>query len=84
LQPKACGWKGCSILPQLARRRDMLSIPVCIDPSGTRPDPDGKPISRIGHEGATMMKVGGKYLHLGTAWSTDQGWQVVVYGVLQR
>ncbi|MGC6464351.1 MAG: sulfatase-like hydrolase/transferase [Akkermansiaceae bacterium] len=47
-----------------------------IDPSSTRPNPDGgKPISRIGHEGATMMKVGGKYVHLGTAWSTDSGRQ---------
>lgn len=49
------------------------SKPVRIDPAGSRPGPDGKPINRIGHEGATMMKVGGKYVHLGTAWSTDQG-----------
>lgn len=47
--------------------------PVRIDPAGSRPGPDGKPISRIGHEGATMIKVGGKYVHLGTAWSTDRG-----------
>lgn len=46
---------------------------VRIDPSGTRPGPDGKPISRIGHEGATMIKVGDKYVHFGTAWSTDKG-----------
>ena len=43
------------------------------DPAGSRPGPDGKPISQIGHEGATMIKVGGKYVHFGTAWSTDQG-----------
>lgn len=49
------------------------SKPVRIDPAGSRPGPDGEPINRIGHEGATMMKVGGKYVHLGTAWSTDQG-----------
>ena len=49
------------------------SDPVRIDPSGNRPGPDGEPIGRIGHEGATMMKVGGKYVHLGTAWSTDEG-----------
>ncbi len=49
------------------------SLAVRIDPSGSRPGPDGKPICRIGHEGATMIKVGGKYVHLGTAWSTDQG-----------
>ena len=46
---------------------------VRIDPSGSRPGPDGKPISRIGHEGATMIKVGDKFVHLGTAWSTDRG-----------
>ena len=49
------------------------SEPVRIDPSGSRPGPNGEPINRIGHEGATMIKVGGKYVHLGTAWSTDQG-----------
>ncbi|MEO1990720.1 MAG: family 43 glycosylhydrolase [Pirellulales bacterium] len=49
------------------------SEPVRIDPSNFRPDPDGNPINHIGHEGATMIKVGGKYVHLGTAWSTDQG-----------
>lgn len=49
------------------------SEPVRIDPSGSRPGPGGTPINRIGHEGATMIKVGGKYVHLGTAWSTDQG-----------
>jgi beta-xylosidase len=49
------------------------SDPVRIDPSDFRPGPDGNPINRIGHEGATMIKVGGKYVHLGTAWSTDQG-----------
>lgn len=46
-----------------------------IDPAGSRPDPDdpGKTITRIGHEGATMIKVGDKYVHFGTAWSTDRG-----------
>lgn len=52
---------------------EYTSEPVRLDPSGTRPGSKGKPISRIGHEGATMIKVGNKYVHLGTAWSTDQG-----------
>ena len=43
-----------------------------IDQTGSRPGPNGQPISHIGHEGATMIKVGGKYVHLGTAWSIDQ------------
>ncbi len=44
-----------------------------IDPAGSRPGPDGTPISRIGHEGATMRKIGAKFVHFGTAWSTDRG-----------
>ncbi|MCG8526111.1 MAG: family 43 glycosylhydrolase [Opitutales bacterium] len=50
---------------------------VRIDPSSKRPDPlnPEKMISRIGHEGATMIMVGDKYVHLGTAWSTDKGRQ---------
>ena len=51
---------------------DYTAEATRIDPSDTRPGPDGNPIHRIGHEGATMMKVGGKYVHLGTAWSTDK------------
>ncbi len=52
----------------------FTSTPTRIDPAGTRPDPDGgKPISRIGHEGATMIRVGGNFVHFGTAWSTDRG-----------
>jgi arylsulfatase A-like enzyme len=27
----------------------------------------------IGHEGATIRKIGDKYVHFGTAWSTDKG-----------
>ena len=41
----------------------MAGEPVRIDPSNRR----------IGHEGATMRKIGKKYVHFGTAWSTDQG-----------
>lgn len=44
-----------------------------IDPSGQRTNALGRTTSVIGHEGATMIKVGDKYVHLGTAWSTDQG-----------
>lgn len=47
---------------------------VRIDPSGGRIDPNNKAskIARIGHEGATMRKIGDKYVHFGTAWSTDK------------
>ncbi len=53
--------------------KSYAAEPTRIDPSSYRPGPDGKSINRIGHEGATMIKVGGKYVHMGTAWSTDQG-----------
>ncbi|WP_419195129.1 sulfatase-like hydrolase/transferase [Novipirellula herctigrandis] len=66
-------WQNTLIAPLSEDLTQYTAEPIRIDPSGTRPAPDGKPISRIGHEGATMMKVGGKYVHLGTAWSTDQG-----------
>ncbi|WP_315855014.1 family 43 glycosylhydrolase [Stieleria varia] len=66
-------WQNTMIAPLNKDLTDYTAEPVRIDPAGTRPGPDGEPISRIGHEGATMIKVGGKYVHLGTAWSTDQG-----------
>ena len=46
---------------------------VRIDPAGSRSSAGGGTKSVIGHEGATMIKVGDKYVHFGTAWSTDQG-----------
>ena len=66
-------WGNTMIAPLSDDLTKYSGKPVRIDPSGSRPGPDGKPIRRIGHEGATMIKVGGKYVHLGTAWSTDQG-----------
>ncbi|MBD5777948.1 family 43 glycosylhydrolase [Pelagicoccus sp. NFK12] len=41
---------------------DFASEPVRIDPADRI----------IGHEGATLRKIGNKYVHFGTAWSTDQ------------
>lgn len=64
-------WANTLIAPLKQDLSDFAAEPVRIDPAGTRLGPDGKPISRIGHEGATMIKVGKKYVHLGTAWSTD-------------
>ncbi len=66
-------WQNTFIAPLNRELTDYAAPPVRIDPAGTRPGPDGTVINRIGHEGATMIKVGGKYVHLGTAWSTDQG-----------
>lgn len=66
-------WQNTLIAPLSKDLTRYTADPIRIDPAGTRPGPDGQPISRIGHEGATMIKVGDKYVHLGTAWSTDQG-----------
>ncbi len=66
-------WQNTMIAPLNGELTNYTAKPVRIDPSGIRPGPDGNMISYIGHEGATMIKVGGKYVHLGTAWSTDQG-----------
>lgn len=51
---------------------DYASEPIRLDPAGSRPGPSGNEINRIGHEGATMLKIGNKYVHIGTAWSTDR------------
>lgn len=65
-------WENTSIAPLSKDLSRFTAEPVRIDPAGTRPGPGGNPIRRIGHEGATMIKVGGKYVHIGTAWSTDR------------
>ena len=65
-------WQNTLIAPLNKDFTDFTAPPVRIDPAGSRPNPEGgAPISRIGHEGATMIKVGDKYVHIGTAWSTD-------------
>ncbi|MEM7316974.1 MAG: glycoside hydrolase family 2, partial [Planctomycetota bacterium] len=66
-------WGNTSIAPLSDNFSEFTAAPVRIDPSGSRPDPKtpGKTMNRIGHEGATMIKVGDKYVHFGTAWSTD-------------
>ncbi|MDA9858219.1 family 43 glycosylhydrolase [Rubripirellula sp.] len=66
-------WQNTMVAALAKDLSSYASEPTRIDPAGSRPGPDGKPISHIGHEGATMIKVGGKYVHFGTAWSTDQG-----------
>ena len=47
-------WQNTMIAPLSQGFTRYAAQPVQIDPAGTRPDPDGKPISRIGHEGATI------------------------------
>jgi arylsulfatase len=65
-------WGNTMVAPLNRDMTDLTAEPVRIDPAGSRPGPDGKLISKIGHEGATMRKIGDKYVHFGTAWSTDR------------
>ncbi len=55
-------WGNTWIAPLKPDFSGFAKDPVRIDPSDRI----------IGHEGATMAKVGDKYVHFGTAWSTDQ------------
>jgi arylsulfatase len=66
-------WSNTMIAPLKKSLAGFAAEPVRIDPAGSRPGPGGKPISRIGHEGATLRKIGGKIVYFGTAWSTDRG-----------
>jgi len=56
-------WGNTSIAPIKPDFTGLAGEPVRIDPSNRR----------IGHEGATIRKIGKKYVHFGTAWSTDEG-----------
>jgi xylan 1,4-beta-xylosidase len=66
-------WQNTQLAPLSTDFTDFTAAPTRIDPSGSRVNSEGKSFSVIGHEGATMLKVGNKYVHLGTAWSTDMG-----------
>lgn len=65
-------WSNTLIAPLSDDLTRFTAKAVRIDPAGTRPGPGGEFISRIGHEGATMIKVADRYVHFGTAWSTDR------------
>jgi hypothetical protein len=65
-------WGNTLVAPVSRDLSRYTAEPVRIDPAGSRTNAQGQTRSVIGHEGATMLKIGGKYLHLGTAWSTDQ------------
>ncbi len=66
-------WGNTWVAPLSRDFTEFTAEPVRIDPAGSRPDPKqpGRTIFRVGHEGATMRKIGRKYVHFGTAWSTD-------------
>lgn len=55
-------WGNTSIAPLKPNFSGLAAEPKRIDPSDRV----------IGHEGATVRKIGDKYVHFGTAWSTDK------------
>ncbi len=65
-------WANTFVAPLKKDFSDFAAKPVRIDPAGSRTNALGQTKSMIGHEGATMLKIGNKYVHIGTAWSTDQ------------
>ncbi|MBK1877703.1 family 43 glycosylhydrolase [Pelagicoccus mobilis] len=64
-------WENTLVAPLNSTFTDYTAEPTRIDPAGTRVNSKGKEISIIGHEGATIRKIGEKYVHFGTAWSAD-------------
>ena len=54
-------WGNTNIAPIKPGFNGLADEPKRIDPANRR----------IGHEGATIRKIGDKYMHFGTAWSTD-------------
>ena len=66
-------YANTQVVPLNADFSKTTAEPVQIDPSGSRTTPAGDTLSAIGHEGATIRKIGDKYVHIGTAWSTDTG-----------
>ena len=55
-------WGSTMIAPLKDDLSGFTAEPTKIGPAGRK----------IGHEGCLMMKVGGKYMLVGTGWSTDQ------------
>ena len=66
-------WGNTTVAPLNKQFSRYTAKPTRIDPAGARTNTEGKTISVIGHEGATIRKIGKKYVHFGTAWSTDIG-----------
>ncbi len=66
-------WGNTTVAPLNGQFSRYTAKPKRIDPAGSRTNSAGKTVSAIGHEGATVRKIGKKYVHFGTAWSTDIG-----------
>ncbi|VGO13316.1 hypothetical protein PDESU_01872 [Pontiella desulfatans] len=68
-------WGNTEVAPLNKDFTAYTANPKRIDPAGSRVNSKGEKKSVIGHEGATVRKIGNKYVHFGTAWSTDMGRQ---------
>ncbi len=64
-------WANTNIAPLSKDMTAYTAEKTWISPNSPRKRLDGRPTKVIGHEGATMIKVGDKYVSFGTAWSTD-------------
>jgi arylsulfatase len=56
-------WGNTLVAPIKPDFSGLAGEPVSIDPADRK----------IGHEGTLIRKIGDKYVHFGTAWSTDKG-----------
>ncbi len=66
-------WGNTRIAALTEDFRDFKSQPKDILPTTMREMANGKLQAGIGHEGCTILKIGGKYILFGTGWSTNQG-----------
>ena len=57
-------WGATEIAPLKPDLSDFAAAPTRISPSGA--------MSKMGHEGCLIKKIGGKYVLFGTGWSTGQ------------
>ncbi len=57
-------WGATEIAPLKKDLSDLAAAPIKIGPSGEN--------AKMGHEGCFMRKIGGKYVLLGTGWSTGK------------
>jgi xylan 1,4-beta-xylosidase len=65
-------WENGELAPLNRDLTDFAARPARIDPAGSRTNRSGTVKTAIGHEGTTLLKVGSKYVFIGTAWSTDE------------
>ncbi|WP_346238835.1 family 43 glycosylhydrolase [Niabella insulamsoli] len=66
-------WGNTQIAELKPDMSGFVAAPQPIHPSTLRIMGDGSKKEGIGHEGCTILKIGGKYVLFGTGWSTNKG-----------